>query len=103
MQEELTAGYEPNVAAGEDIRIIPVEPTGTWPGELPRDDSWLFDSSRLYVMHYAPDGTVAGASRIRDPERIVEACRVRDAAMHRAVPWHAYIDSRPDLQRRLAQ
>ena len=103
MQEELTAGYEPNVGAGEDIRIIPVESGEPWPGELPREDWWLFDSSRLYAMHYAPDGQWLGASRIPDPERIVEACRMRDAAMHNAVPWHAYIDSRPDLQRRLAQ
>ena len=54
-------------------------------------------------MRYEPDGTWAGAERITDPERIVEACRARDAALHRAVPWHAYIASRPDLQRRLAQ
>ncbi len=104
MQEELTAGYEGNVAAGEDIRIVSVAGGDAWPGDLPRSDFWLFDSSRLYAMRYEPDGTWAGADRITDPERIVEACRARDAALYRwAIPWHAFIASRPDLQRRLAQ
>lgn len=101
MLEELTEGYPGNVAAGEDIRIIPT--VGEWPAGVPHADFWLFDSSRLYQMHYEPDGTWAGASRVSDPERIVEACRARDAALHRAIPWHAYITARPELQRRVAQ
>jgi len=101
MQEELTAGYEGNVAAGEDIRIITAA-EGEWPDGIPGYDFWLFDSSGLYLMNYEPDGTFTGATRVGDPERIVEACRARDAAMHRAMPWHAYVASRPDLQRRLA-
>jgi hypothetical protein len=103
MQQELTEGYEPNVAAGEDIGIIPVAATGGWPDDVPQSDFWLFDSSRLLAMHYEPDGTWTGADRITDPERIVQACRIRDAALHRAVPWHTYIASRPDLRRRVAQ
>jgi hypothetical protein len=102
MIEELTAGYEGNVAAGEDIRVIPVD-AGEWPGGVPDYDFWLFDSSRLYLMAYEPDGAFAGAARVSDPARIVEACRARDALMHRAVPWQAYVEARPDLQRRLAQ
>jgi hypothetical protein len=105
MQEELTAGYPGNVAAGEDIGIIVVTLAATdgWPAEVPHADFWLFDSSRLYVMHYNPDGSWAGASRVSDQGRIVEACRARDAALHRAIPWRAYVTSRPDLQCRLAQ
>lgn len=101
-QWELTWGYEPNVAAGENIRVIPVT-RGAWPADLPHSDFWLFDSSKLYAMHYEPDGQWAGAERITDPERVVDACRVADAALHRSVPWDAYIASRPDLKRRLAQ
>jgi hypothetical protein len=103
MQEELTAGYEGNVAAGEDIRIIPVRGPGEWPDGLYCPDFWLFDSSLLYVMHYDPDGTWTGADRIADPESIVKACQVRDRAFHDAVPWRSYVYSRPYLQRRLAQ
>jgi hypothetical protein len=56
MQQELTEGYEGNVAAGEDIRIIPVLGPGEWPDGLHCPDFWLFDSSRLYVMRYEPSG-----------------------------------------------
>jgi hypothetical protein len=102
MVEELTAGYEGNVAAGEDIRILPVA-EGEWPDGIPDYDFWLFDSSRLYLMNYEPDGTFAGATRVGDPGRIVAACQARDAALHHATPWRGYVASRPDLQRRLAQ
>jgi hypothetical protein len=103
MQQELTEGYEGNVAAGEDIRIVPVIGPGEWPDGLYCPDFWLFDSSRMYVMRYERDGQWAGAERIADPEVIVKACRVREQALHDAVPWDAYIASRPDLRRRLAQ
>lgn len=103
MQQELTEGYEPNVAAGEDIRIVPVGGDREWPNELGAPDFWLFDSSRLYIMRYTPDGEWAGADRITDPEAIVRSCRVRDQALHDAVPWPDYIASHPDLSRRLAQ
>jgi len=103
MQQELTEGYEGNVAAGEDIRVIPVIGPGEWPDGLYCPDFWLFDSSRMYVMRYERDGQWAGAERITDPEVILKACRVRDQALHDAVPWNAYIATRPDLKRRLAQ
>jgi hypothetical protein len=102
MQEELTAGYEGNVTAGEDIRIVAVANGDGWP-DLPSADFWLFDSILLYVMHYDPDGAFTGASHVDDPEEIVTACATRDAALHHAVPWNAYIAARPELQRRLAQ
>jgi len=103
MERELTEGYEGNVAAGEDIRIISVPPGSDWPISTDHGDFWLFDNSRLYEMHYTPDGTWYGALRITDPERIVLAFLTRDAALHAAVPWRTYIASRPDLRRRLAQ
>jgi uncharacterized protein DUF6879 len=103
MEQELTEGYEGNAAAGEDIRIISVPAGGQWPISPDVSDFWLFDSSRLYEMHYAPDGTWTGASSIMDPEQVILACLTRDAALHAAVPWRTFIASRPDLQRRLAQ
>lgn len=103
MQEELTAGYEGNVAAGEDIRVVAVIGPGEWPDGLHCPDFWLFDSSRLYVMSYDLRGGWTGAKRVHDPESIVKACRVRDQALHDGIPWRDYIASRPDLQRRLAQ
>lgn len=103
MQQELTEGYGPNVAAGEDIGIIPVSAAGEWPADVPEYDFWLFDSSSLLTMHYDPDGNWAGASRVRDPGTILAACRARDAALHRATSWRTYITDHPDLQRHVAQ
>lgn len=103
MQEELTAGYEGNVAAGEDIRIISADSSDGWPADLPHCDFWLFDSSKFYVMHYEPDGTWMAAERIHNPQAIIDACRARDAALNRAVLWGSYIADRPDLISRLAQ
>jgi Family of unknown function (DUF6879) len=103
MEQELTEGYEPNVAAGEDIGIVPVAAGGHWPQDIPHSDFWLFDSTRLYVMHYEPDGAWSGASRVRDPWKILQLCKARDAALHSAIPWRSYIASRPDLKRRVAQ
>jgi hypothetical protein len=102
MRYELTWQYGPNAAAGEEIGIIPVA-LGEWPDDLPRSDFWLFDSSVLYAMHYEPDGTWLGAEPVTDPGRIVEACRWRDAALHHATPWKAYIASHLDLRRHLEQ
>jgi len=101
MQQELTEGYEGNVAAGEEIGILSVAVREL--DNMPRFDYWLFDSRALYVMRYEPDGTWAGAERVYEPERIVDACAWRDQALHRAVPWRSYIASHPDLQQRLAQ
>jgi hypothetical protein len=101
MRYELTWGYEPNAKAGEDIRIIPVPGSRLWP-PLPKSDFCLFDSSELFAMIYGPDGTWRGAEPVSDPHRIVEACRWRDAALHHAVPWQAYISKNPDLERHLA-
>ena len=36
MQQELTEGYEGNVAAGEDIGIVPVAGPGEWPDGMSR-------------------------------------------------------------------
>jgi hypothetical protein len=103
MQQELTEGYEGNVAAGEDIRIVSVAGPGEWPDGLHCPDFWLFDSSRLYVMRYEWDGSWVGADRIHDPESVVKACQVRDQALHDGMPWRDYIATRPELQQRLAQ
>ena len=101
LEYELTWQYGPNSAAGEEIGIIPV--TGDqWPGDLPRYDFWLFDSSVLYMMIY-DDGTWLGAQPVTDPARIIQACRWRDAALYHATPWREYIESCPELKRHLAQ
>jgi len=102
MQQELTEGYEGNVAAGEDIRILPVA-EGDWPAGVPQHDFWLFDSAFILLMQYDPEGNWTGAMRVDDPGQVLAACQARDAALSRAIPWRTYVASRPELQHRLAQ
>jgi hypothetical protein len=101
MRFELTWAYAPNVAAGEDIRIVPVGPDRPWPADLPHEDFWLFDSSVLYAARYADDGYWLGVESVTDPTAIVAACRWRDAALHLAQLWADYVATRPSLVDRL--
>lgn len=102
VQLELTWGYGPNAAAGEDIRIIPVLEGEAWPLDVPEGtDYWLFDSAELYQQHYDSAGTWLGTEVVTDPTRIVAACRWRDAALHHGMPWPAYIADRPELARQV--
>ncbi|MGH3915355.1 MAG: DUF6879 family protein [Pseudonocardiaceae bacterium] len=99
---ELTWGYEPNAAAGEDIRIIPLDQGDPWPQDVPRHDYWLFDSAGLYDMHYDSDGVWLGAERVTDPVKIVNACRGRDAALHLGTAWATYVGGKPQLAHQLS-
>lgn len=94
---ELTWGYEPNVAVGEDVRIIAIGKHDSWPAELPQHDYWLFDSAELYDMHYDDDQVWLGAEHVTDPQKIVDACRWRDAALHYGIPWSVYVRTKPEL------
>lgn len=103
LRYELTWAYQPNVAIGEDIRIIPLQHGDAWPEHVPRYDYWLFDSFDLYRMVYADDdaGTWFGAERVTDPGAVADACFWRDAALFHATPWLDYIQARPDLAAQL--
>lgn len=98
---EVAWSYAYSVAAGEDVRIIPV-PKGTpWPPEIPTGDFWLFDDAERFDMHYDADGMWTGVEYRRDPVAASVACQVRDAALRLALPWAAYVSARPELARRV--
>lgn len=99
---ELTWGYELNAAAGEDVRIIALVQHDAWPVDLPQHDYWLFDSVERYDMHYDGNWVCLGAEHVTEPQKIVDACRWRDAALHYGTPWSAYVHSKPHLVRHLS-
>jgi hypothetical protein len=76
-----------NITAGEDIRYV----DRALAGSLPAHDFWLFDSSRLYVMHFGPTDELLGAELVTDATSIVRHCYWRDTAWHIAVPFADYI------------
>lgn len=98
---ELTWGYQPNVEAGEDIRIVTTN--DGWPRELPqRHDFWLLDDERLFDMRYSPAGVWLGAERVTDPVAIERACAWQGAALRLGVPWRSYVRERPHLAKHLS-
>lgn len=99
MRFELTWAYAPNVAAGEDIRIVSVR-EGEWPA-LPRQDFWLFDDRDLYLAHYGADGTWLGVELIEDLVEVDRARRWRDDAVRLSQPWREYVAGRPELAARI--
>ncbi|MDW5326602.1 DUF6879 family protein [Plantactinospora sp. KLBMP9567] len=78
-----------NIAAGEDIRWLPRHQAGGI--DLPFDDYWLFDDSRVVFTIFEPSGQFAGGAETTDPY-IVERCRtVHRQVWQRAVPHAAYV------------
>jgi hypothetical protein len=102
LRYELGWSYPPNVDAGEDIRIIPVQPGG-WPTGLPEQyDFWLFDSRDLWVMAYDDQGGFLYAEQVDDPAEIVRHNYIRDAAMHAATEFRDYANRNPGLLRKVS-
>lgn len=80
-----------NVAAGEDVRYLPRARATEL--RLPNEDFWLFDSRRLYVLHYDSKDDLLGAEEVTDLRRIVDAAASRDVAWHHATPWAQYAET----------
>jgi uncharacterized protein DUF6879 len=86
-----------NVQAGEDIRYLDRDAAEG----LPAHDYWLFDSSRLYRMHFTPEDELLGAELVDDASAVVEHNAWRDLAWHCAIPYADYVRTdRRAVQRR---
>ncbi|GAA1122213.1 DUF6879 family protein [Nocardiopsis composta] len=77
-----------NIDAGEDIRYLPRAEQGRLPG--PHTDFWLFDSARIGVFAFDGDRSL-GMELTEDPELVLRACQIRDAAWHYARPVEAFL------------
>jgi hypothetical protein len=52
---------------------------------LPHHDYWLFDSSKLVIMHFDDADRFLGAEVVEDLVMVLRHCYWRDAAWHHAV------------------
>lgn len=77
-----------NVAAGEDIRYLPRGRAAQL--DLPGEDWWLIDSTRVGVIRFGDDDILLGAEIIDDPAAVVQYNAWRDVALHYAVPLREY-------------
>jgi hypothetical protein len=100
LRYELVCEYADNVAAGEDVRLIPVQP-GTWPSDVPRHDYWLFDDRVLCMMHYDEAGQLLGAELVDDLAVVAEHRRWRDVALRQSMTYREYLRVHEDLPLRL--
>jgi hypothetical protein len=83
-QRFLMATAAGNVAAGEDIRVLPRAEAERM--KLPDFDLWLFDSRVLVRMHIDDTDTTVGVELVEDQAQVLAACRARDAAWQAAAP-----------------
>ncbi|MBX9387019.1 hypothetical protein K5M73_02005 [Streptomonospora halotolerans] len=86
---ECASGYRSNIAAGEDVRILPAR-DGRWPAGIPRMDYWLFDSRRLLVMDYAESGALTSMRLVTDSKAVESANAWRDRALDLSLPFAEY-------------
>ncbi|MDX3387877.1 hypothetical protein PV682_41515 [Streptomyces niveiscabiei] len=84
----LLAHAEKNAALGEDVRNIrrgDAEQVG-----LPAEDFWIFDSQLVAVCLFDEDDELTGAELITEPARVNQYNRLRDIALHYAVPYEEF-------------
>lgn len=84
---EFVWGYDWNVKAREDIRILDVTDGGG--PELPDHDFWLFDDTTVVKLLYRPDGTQIGRELVEHPD-LNQYLAWRDAAWRTSVPYTDY-------------
>jgi hypothetical protein len=82
-----------HLAAGEDLRVLPA-PTARALG-IPPIDFWLLDDARVVSMDFDADGAFLGSEVTNDPGVLRHLRRVRDRALEHALPYAAYVETRP--------
>ncbi|OKJ02851.1 DUF6879 family protein, partial [Kitasatospora sp. CB01950] len=79
--------YEPQVKAGEDIRILDLTDRSN-PG-LPDQDFWLFDDANVVLMNYETDGTQL--DRVLLDGDVQQYREWRRLAVAESVPFAEYV------------
>jgi hypothetical protein len=77
-----------NVAAGEDIRYLPRDKAAGI--DLPVEDCWLFDDSKLVFVLFPDEGRRVGLYPVDDAELTARYVTVRDQVWERAIPYAEY-------------
>nr|WP_221333222.1 DUF6879 family protein [Nocardia transvalensis] len=84
----ITAG---NIEAGEDIRYLPRHLAP----DVPSDDWWLFDDTKIGFNLVDDDGQPAGAAITTDKGIVAYCRRVKETLWQSAVPFDEYIADAP--------
>lgn len=82
----LAWGIPPNAQAGLEHRILDITERDF---DLPEIDFWLFDDSKVIVIHYHDDGSPDWVELVESPD-IEQYRRWRDIALKESVPFGEY-------------
>lgn len=74
-----------NIAAGEDIRMLPRHQAGEL--RLPEADFWIFDSRVVALLHFDDVDEMTGVELITNPVDVLRYVQAREAAWHHAAPY----------------
>ncbi|KOT90389.1 hypothetical protein ADK86_26135 [Streptomyces sp. NRRL F-5755] len=88
-QRYLLVHAEHNDALGEDVRNMWREDAERV--HLPDEDFWIFDSHIVAVCHFDGEDNLTGAELITEPARVNQYNRLRDIAVHYAVPYKDFV------------
>jgi hypothetical protein len=98
LRYECEWGYLPNVAAGEDVRILDLTERAL-PAALDVDhDFWLLDDQRAIRMHYDKVGRFLRAE-VLPATKVAHYRAARDAALEAAEPFTSYWRRHPEYHR----
>lgn len=98
LRYECEWGYLPNVAAGEDVRILD-QAERPHPAALDVDhDFWLLDDQVIVRMHYDEHGRFLGAE-VLDGTELPRYRATRDTALEAAEPFTSYWNRHPEYYR----
>ncbi len=98
LRYECEWGYVPNVAAGEDVRILDLAERPRPSGLDVDHDFWLLDDRDVIRMHYDQDGRFLGGE-ILDAIAVPRYRAARDAALETAEPFTGYWQRHPEYHR----
>jgi hypothetical protein len=94
---EIDMYYWQNEADGEEIAILEHPDLAQVFGVQP-PDFWLFDDSTVIEMQYDQTGRIAATPLVTDPKEVDRYLRLRDTALHHAIPLRQYRAALRSLQ-----
>ncbi|GAA4193018.1 hypothetical protein GCM10022252_35360 [Streptosporangium oxazolinicum] len=80
-----------NLAAGEEIRYLARDQAMDL--GLPQHDAWIFDSSRIALLHFDGDDCLLGAELVTDPAKVNEYEVWREIAWRNSLTRQEFIES----------
>ncbi|MGH7881921.1 MAG: DUF6879 family protein [Candidatus Dormibacteraceae bacterium] len=90
LRYQIEWGYLFNSQAGEDIRLL-FSHAASIPSNLPCRDFWLFDDSKVVIMHYAETGKYLGAEINQNNNELALYQQTKNFALQHSIALRNYL------------